>query len=524
MAGLTAAAYLGRENFNVLLLEKNNRTGGLVSTFESSDFYFDSGPRAFINSGILKPIMKDLGIQMEFLENNISLGIEDQLFRINSMDDIQNYKHALIHLYPESKNDIEKIISIMKKLSGYNQVLYEFDNPNFGDVMRDRIFVIKKLLPWTIKFLYALSKLNQFNMPMEEYLGGLTKNNSLIDILIQHFFRKMPTYFALGYFYGYLDYFYPKGGTGTLEQLLKEKIQSWGGNFKLNTNIVEVVPSKSKIIDSEGCNYPYDHLIWAADLKTLYRCINTAELETGTVRAIEAEASRILSSKGGESVFILFIAANRPPSYFQEKGGAHMFYTPSKKGLGETNQLERLRLIDDFENKSKIEVLNWLGKYIQLNTYEISIPALRDKSLAPEGKTGLMISCLFDYDVMAKIEKAGWYEECKEFMENQIISIFSQTIYQDIGDDILFKFSSTPLTINKVAGSSEGAITGWSFEAEPPVISKLQDIPKSVFTPAPNVYQAGQWAYAPAGVPIAMLTGWYAAQKILKQSKKSSKR
>jgi phytoene dehydrogenase-like protein len=524
MAGLTAAAYLSREKFNVLLFDKNDRTGGLISTFDREGFCFDSGPRAFINSGIVKPILKDLGIHWDFLENKISIGIEDQLFRVNSMDDLQNYKQVLIHLYPESEDDIGKIISSMYELSGYNKVLYEFDNPNFGDVMSNKKYVIKKLLPWTFKFLHALSNLNQFNMPMEVYTEGLTKNNSLIDILIQHFFRKTPTYFALGYFYGYLDYFYPKGGTGALGHLLQVKIQSWGGKIKLNKNIVEVIPSESKIIDSEGCSYPYDHLIWAADLKTLYRCLNPTGLETKTTREIEAEAHRILSSKGAESVFILFIAVNRPPSYFQENGGAHMFYTPSKQGLGETNWQERLRLIEDFDHKSKIEVLHWLGKYIKLNTYEISIPVLRDNSMAPEGQTGLMISCLFDYDVMAKVEKAGWYEEFKTFIENQIIDIFSQTIYENIGEDILFKFSSTPMTINKISGSSEGAITGWSFETESPVINKLKDIPKSVITPVSNVYQAGQWAYSPAGVPIAMLTGWYATQKIMKQSKKRSKR
>ena len=524
MAGLTAAAYLSREKFNVILFDKNDRTGGLIGTFDRSGFCFDSGPRAFINSGIVKPILKDLGIHWDFLENKISIGIEDQLFWVNSIDDLQNYKQLLIHLYPESEGDIEKIISIMYALSGYNKVLYEFDNPNFGDAMSNKKFVIKKLLPWTFKFLHALRKLNQFNMPMEGYLQGLTENTSLIDILIQHFFRNTPAYFALGYFYGYLDYFYPKGGTGALNHLLKAKIQSWGGNIKLNKLIVEVVPSQSTIIDSEGWSYPYDHLIWAADLKTLYQCLNPDGLEPKTAREIEAEAHRILSSKGAESVFILFIAVNRPPSYFQENGGAHMFYTPSKQGLGETNRQERLRLIEDFDHKSKTEVRNWLEKYIQLNTYEVSIPVLRDNSMAPEGQTGLMISCLFDYDVMAKVEKAGWYEEFKKIIENQIIDIFSRTIYKNMGEDILFKFSSTPLTINKVSGSSEGAITGWSFETESPVVNKLKDIPKSVLTPVPNVYQVGQWAYSPAGVPIAMLTGWYATQKIIKQSKKRSKR
>ena len=196
-----------------------------------------------------------------------------------------------------------------------------------------------------------------------------------------------------------------------------------------------------------------------------------------------------------------------------------MFYTPSRKGLGDVNLGKRRNLINDFDKKSKDEILDWLDDFCNLNTYEVSIPVLRDPALAPEGQTGLMISCLFDYDVIEKVQEAGWYDEFKETMQNRIISIFSQTIFKGLEDDILFKFSSTPLTINKVSGSSEGAITGWSFETEIPVVNKLKDIPQSVVTPIPEVLQAGQWAYAPAGVPIAMLTGWYANQRIVKRSK-----
>ena len=235
MAGLTAAAYLARENYNVLLLDKNDRIGGLLNTFENDGFFFDAGPRAFVNSGIVKPMLKDLGISWDFLENKISIGIEDQLFRVDSMDAIKEYKRILVNLYPENIEDIEKIISIIYKLSEYTKVLYEFDNPNFVDLMSDKKFIFRKLIPWTLKFLNALRKFNQFNMPMEEFLKRLTDNQSLIDILTQLFFRKTPTYFALGYFYVYLDYFYPKGGTGALANLLKEKILDWGGEIKLNT-------------------------------------------------------------------------------------------------------------------------------------------------------------------------------------------------------------------------------------------------------------------------------------------------
>lgn len=519
MAGLTAAAYLTRENYKVLLLDKNEKVGGLVGTFESNGFFFDSGPRAFVNSGIVKPILKDLGIQSDYLENKICIGVEDQFFRIHSMADLQEYKRILVDLYPENKHEIEKIISIISRLSDYTKVLYEFDNPNFVDFKSDIKFIFKKLIPWTFKFLFAMRKLNQFNVPMEEFLQNKTTNQSLIDILTQHFFRKTPTNFALGYFYVYLDYFYPKGGTGVLGNLLKEKILDRGGEIELNKNIVEIIPSESKVVDSDGNVYHYDHLIWAADLKTMYRNLNLAGFDDKTSSEIETETHRVLSSRGAESVSILYLGVNRPPSYFRDNGGEHLFYTPDKQGLGETDQDDRQELINNFEKKSKKEVFDWLEKYLKLNTFEISIPVLRDSTLAPEGQSGLMVSCLFDYDLIKKVELAGWYYEFRQIFEDQIIKILSKTIYKNINEDILFKFSSTPLTINKISGSSEGAITGWTFEMPVPVVNKLPDIPKSVLTPIPNIYQAGQWSYSPAGVPIAMLTGWYATQKIIKLSK-----
>lgn len=523
MAGLTAAAYLVKAGYNVLLLEKNDRGGGVLGTLNHNGFYFDSGPRALVNSGIVKPILKELGIEWEFFENKISIGIEDQLFQVSSIKDLQEYERILAVLYPEDLEDIKNILAAVNDLSEYTRVIYEFDNPYFGDQFSNKEYVVKKLLPWTLKFLQALRKFNQFKMPMEDFLHQFTKNQSLIDILTQHFFRNTPTYFALGYFYVYLDYFYPKGGTGILKDLFAAKVAEWGGQIRLNKRVTRVIPSESKVVDAEGMEYPYDHLIWAADLKTLYRSIDPAGLDAQITHRFEIEKQNILSSKGAESVFILYLGINRPPSYFKEHGGEHLFFTPSRQGLGETNSLQRVRLINDFDQVPKSEVIEWLEHYCDLTTYEISIPVLRDSSMAPEGQTGVMVSCLFDYQVMKNVENAGWYDEFKNRLEKRVIRNLSKTIFKNVEEDILFKFSSTPLTISKICGSSEGAITGWSFETEPPVIYKLTDVGKSVFTALPNIYKAGQWAYAPAGVPIAMLTAWHAYQKIIKQSKRKTK-
>ena len=48
MAGLTAAAYLLRENYDVLILDKNDKCGGLLQTFQ----YDGSSVRPFATSCI----------------------------------------------------------------------------------------------------------------------------------------------------------------------------------------------------------------------------------------------------------------------------------------------------------------------------------------------------------------------------------------------------------------------------------------------------------------------------------------
>jgi phytoene dehydrogenase-like protein len=84
-------------------------------------------------------------------------------------------------------------------------------------------------------------------------------------------------------------------------------------------------------------------------------------------------------------------------------------------------------------------------------------------------------------------------------------------------DAIIEQFSFSPLSIEKRVGSSEGAIIGWSFVDPVPVLNKIQHAGRSVLTPIPDVYQAGQWAYSPGGVPMSILTGKLAADRVLRR-------
>jgi len=523
IAGLTSAAYLSRDGQKVLLIEKNKECGGLVNSFTRDGFHFDAGVRALEDAGIIFPMLKDLGLQLDVVKSKVSLGIENEILHIENLDSLVKYRDLLKKIFPESEQEIDEVVKIIRTVMKHMDVLYGIENPVFIDLKHDRTFVFKKLLPWLPKFIFTVGKINRMNLPVEEYLKTFVKNPSLRDIISQHFFKNTPAFFALSYFSLYLDYFYPKGGVGKLPEALKNKIIEYGGEIKTETKIIEVMAEKCFLKDQNNITYKYDNLIWAADLKTFYKITKTEGLLPGIKTKMEDTKNKFLKNRGGDSVFSLFLEADEPLESFRKIANGHFFYTPSKLGLGETHREELNYLLSNFEKIKKEQILSWLDKFTKLNTYEISIPGLKDPELVPPGKTGIIISLLAEYDLFSKIQNAGWLDEFIQELENRILSVISDTVYPMLKDKIIARFSFSPLSIENRVGSSEGAITGWSFQKSMPVINKIQNSDRSVLTPVPSIYQAGQWAYSPAGVPMSILTGKLAANRVLKRVKKFRK-
>lgn len=523
IAGLTSAAYLARAGQKVLLIEKNRECGGLVNSFTRDSFHFDAGVRALVDAGIIFPMLKDLGIHLDVIKSKVSLGIENEILHIEDLSSLLKYKELLIKLYPECKGEIDEVLKVIRKIMKHMDVLYGIENPGFKDLKHDRAFVLKKLLPWLPRFIFTVGKINNMNMPVEEYLTTIVKNTSLRDIISQHFFKNTPAFFALSYFSLYLDYFYPKGGVGKLPEALKNKILECGGEIKTETNIIEVIADKCLLKDQNNITYQYENLIWAADLKTLYKITETEGLLPKIKTLFEESKSKMLKNRGGDSVFSLFLGVDEPLESFRKIANGHFFYTPSKIGLGETHRGELNYLLANFEKFGKDQILTWLDKFTGLNTYEISIPGLKDPELVPQGKTGIIISFLAEYDLFNLIQKAGWLDEFIPELENRVLSVISDSVYPMLKDKIITRFSFTPLSVENRVGSSEGAITGWAFEKNMPVINKIQNSDRSVLTPIPSIFQAGQWAYSPAGVPMSVLTGKLAANRVLKRMKKFRK-
>ncbi len=523
IAGLTAAAYIARAGRSVLLFEKQHKVGGLVQTFERDGIYFDGGLRSIENSGIVFPMLKQLGIEIEFVKSTISIGIADSVLTLKGKESVSEYEAFLKAQYPENENDVSAIILEIKKIMAYMDVLYGINNPAFLNMAEDKEYLMKVILPWMFKFIFTIQKIKKLQEPIESYLKLFTKNQSLIDIIAQHFFQKTPSSFALSYFSLYLDYHYPKGGTASLIKKMEEYIIENGGLIKTDTTIQSLQPEEKYVIDNDGNRTDYSNLIWAGDMKQLYNIIPLEKLTNRKlIHKIEEKRSLLKDLKAGDSVFTVYLSVNEKKEYFSKICTGHFFYSPDKRGLSMVSKID----LEEFFNSKSIDKENfglknklkkYLEDYFRLNTFEIAIPVLRDVDLAPEGKTGLIVSLLYDYSLAKKIEDFGWTAEIKEFLEQITIEILNESIFPGLKSKVFGCFSSSPLTIEKLTGNTEGGITGWAFtNPYMPAVSSMLGIAKSVDTPLPSIFQAGQWTYSPAGLPISILTGKLASDKVLK--------
>jgi phytoene dehydrogenase-like protein len=514
IAGLVATAYLSKAKKNVLLCEKQANCGGLINSFERDGFLYDGGIRALEDSGVLFPMLNNLGIEIEFVKNHVSMGIEDRVIQFASEESLEDYQALLTDLYPESAAEIVLIIEKIREIMHYMEIQYGIKNPMFLDFKKDREYMLKEIMPWMYKYATTVGKISAMNEPAEDYLRQFTHNQALLDIITQHFFQKTPAFFALSYLKIYLDYNYPCGGTGKIIEAIVDFIRQHGGEIRTDCVIEQIDPVRHQLIDQQGNVYEYRQLIWAADNQILYRSLDLNALSSQKQQsAIQARQQLLQDKRGNDSIFTLYLAVDRDRQVFEKIASEHFFYTPKRDGQSQAGPIPYGQGRDTAEQ--------WLEQYFALTTYEIACPAMRDASLAPAGKTGLIISVLFDYQFAKQIQEQGWYEEFKQLCEDLMINALDQSIFPGIRGEVIHQFSSTPLTMEQLTGNHQGAITGWSFLNEViPAESRLPRIMNAVRTPVPDVFQAGQWTYSPSGLPISILTGKIAADQVIRKLRK----
>jgi phytoene dehydrogenase-like protein len=195
IAGLTAALSLAHKGRDVLLIEKNERCGGLMNSFVRDGFRFEGSARALVNAGLVKPLIQEFGLGIEVVPNPITLGIEDTMLAIEGEQSLDAYAALLKGIYPGSEDEVDTIVQANRDIIEDMKVLYGVDNPLFSTKKKNVHTLVPSIIAWTLKFFRTMYRISKMNTPFEAYLDAISSNQSLKDIIGQHFFRKTP-YFS----------------------------------------------------------------------------------------------------------------------------------------------------------------------------------------------------------------------------------------------------------------------------------------------------------------------------------------
>jgi phytoene dehydrogenase-like protein len=522
-AGLTAAAYIAKAGYKVSVFEKDEAFGGLLGSFLWHGHQVDKGARGIIDSGIVFPMLKQLGITMQFTKNPIRILIADQGINLNDDTDLMNYQRMLIRLFPQEENAIVKIMQDIRIVMKQMDVIYGIENPLFLPKPYDMKYLGKTLLPWMGKFIINIRRAMKRMEPIETYLRKYTSNQRLIDMIAQHFFAQTPAFFALSYFTLYKQYHYPMGSTQSLIDSLVDVITKHGGSLINKCEIRRIDPQTNVLTTCHGEEVHYKQMVWAGDTNTFYATLDLSTLKDESIKSrVLSRQTELKGMRGADSILSLYVVVSQEPQSFATSSGPHAFYTPELQGISSVS-LNEVRDADGQWTNDADRLWTYLEKLMEANTFEISIPSLRDATLSAQGQTALILSTLFDYGLCEHIAKLGLLPQFKERMTETMLRVM-EPLWPNIRSFVLHTNIATPLTIKNRTNAHEGSVTGWSFSNHPfPAETQFLRVSQAVKTPIDTIKQAGQWTFNPAGVPVAIMTGKLAADAVLKDLNKRKK-
>lgn len=246
IAGLSSAALLAKNGFDVKVLEKKSTPGGKMSEYSHAGYRFDTGPSLITMPFVFHDFYKSL-------DENLSDHLEFERIEIGCK---YHWKNGMVLNFYSDKgqllDEIESVFGNTDRMGflSYMEKAKSFYEASENDFL-DREFKVS----------------NYFNMKGLKNLLGFVNRNTLHDLnrkyfsspeLIQLFDRfatyngsspyMTPQFFAL---ISYVEYefepWYVKGGIYKIAESLFTLCKKYGVEFKFNTECKSLVREEGKI-------------------------------------------------------------------------------------------------------------------------------------------------------------------------------------------------------------------------------------------------------------------------------------
>jgi phytoene dehydrogenase-like protein len=478
MGGLSTGNFLAKYNKKVLILEKHNIPGGLVTSFKRKDVQFDLGIESLYE-------LKEGQSIPQFLEFwGTTINAQKNTGDICCFVDGKRYdfrhgqlKEDFMNAFPDNKDDVKLIFDINERMFTEMNSGTEAPKPPYEMSLFD-----------LIKF-----GINNFRKKPTFMKYGLKNVNDALDKLTQDPVLKSVIYSKGGFPMVYMAYvyrfnvigkdYYPVDGMQAIPDASAQCFVAKEGTLKLNTEVTEILIENGRAI---GVNTKDGECYYAGSIISNASPHFTYDLLPDNLAAKSKMKSKLEGKEIFPSVCALFMSVKNDfdfgnISYFSFLSSTH--YKDNYKNFTPKNcPIELIVYPQKPSDKNKAAVALMPIPYEYHNYWE----------------TG------------AKRERGEAYYKLKREVTDKVLSRLDSSLGNGFKDSLNLAELSTPITFERYTYSKNGSCMGWAIDAKNYGKFMKQK------TEVPDLFLVGQWVFPGFGVAGVMASGYYLAKDLLK--------
>jgi phytoene desaturase len=472
LAGLSAALRLAGAGRKVTVLERESVPGGRNGLLNKAGYAFDTGPSVLTMPSLINDAFNCVG---EDMKDWLELTPLTPLYRAFYADGSQLDVHANTG---EMEAEIAKHIS-STEAAGYRRYvdfvtkLYKYEMNDFIDRNIDSPL---NLLTPNLARLIALGGFRRLSPKVNQFMKDprLQKVYSFqamyAGVSPQ---QALAIYAVIAYMDSVNGVFFPKGGMHAVPRALAAAAEKHGVVFKYNTTVtnVEVSNGRAKaVITESGERYECDAVILNPDLPVAYR------------ELLGKSPVSIKRLKYSPSCVTLLIGSSKKYDF-----AAHhnIHFGHSWDGVFD-------ELIKKKQLMSDPSIL-------------VTIPTHDDPNLAPPGKHSYYV--LFPTPNLDS--NIDWTKQAGPYRD-QMIKTIEERGYTGFGDSIETEVMTTPLD-----WKNQGMEMGAPFASAHTFFQTGPFRPRNMAQGIENVVFAGSGTQPGVGVPMVLISGRLAAERIV---------
>ena len=472
LAGLSAALRLAGAGRSVTVIERESVPGGRSGLLQKDGYAFDTGPTVLTMPSLIEDAFNSVGEEMKDWLDLIPLR---PLYRAFYHDGSQ------LDVYPDTKEmeaEIAKVIGPEEAIGYRNYVdfvtkLYKYEINDFIDRNIDSPF---GLLTPNLARLIAIGGFRKLSPKVSQFLKD-PRTQKVYSFQAMYAGvspqQALAIYAVIAYMDSVNGVFFPRGGMHAVPRALAAAAEKHGVKFKYSTTAATIEKSNGRataVITTDGERIPCDALILNPDLPVAWK--ELIGKEPWSIKRLNYSPSCVTMLVGSKKSYDHIAHHN-------------IHFGASWDGV-----------FDELINK-KILMTD--------PSILVTVPSLDDKSLTPPGKESYYV--LFptpnlDADIDWKVTGPKY--------RDQMVKTLEQRGYTDFGDSIEVEHLTTPLD-----WETQGMERGAPFASAHTFFQTGPFRPRNLAAGFENIVFAGSGTQPGVGVPMVLISGRLAAERIL---------